>query len=127
MPRDEVDEIYLDESYYLVPDDKVGLRGLRGDPRRHGERKPGRAGARRACYRRERLLMLEPRGKGIAATALRYSNEVRDEDELFRRDPEREGAARHAQARRAHSRQQEGRISIPTKFEDRYEDALTAI
>ncbi len=24
VPRAEVDELYLDESYYLVPDDKVG-------------------------------------------------------------------------------------------------------
>ena len=33
VPRDEVDEIYLDESYYLVPDDKVGRGGVRGHPR----------------------------------------------------------------------------------------------
>ena len=33
VPRDEVDEIYLDESFYIVPDDEVGLRGFRGHPR----------------------------------------------------------------------------------------------
>ena len=37
VPRKEVDEIYLDESYYLVPDDKVGMslrRHPRGDAKR---------------------------------------------------------------------------------------------
>src|SRR3954449_9283279 len=28
VPRDEVDEIYLDESYYLVPEDKVGFEAF---------------------------------------------------------------------------------------------------
>ena len=28
VPRDEVDEIYLDESFYLVPNDKVGVEAF---------------------------------------------------------------------------------------------------
>ena len=34
-------------------------------------------------HRRERLLMLEPRSKGIQATALRYKPEVRNEDDPY--------------------------------------------
>ena len=39
--------------------------------------------ARVVLYRRERLLMLQPRGKGIVGTLLRYKNEVRDEHDYF--------------------------------------------
>ena len=83
MPREEVDEIYLDESYYLVPEDKVGYRGLCGDPRGHARRKGSSGLARVVLYRRERLLMLQPRGDGIVGTLLRYNNEVRDEHDYF--------------------------------------------
>ena len=38
-------------------------------------------------HRRERLVMLQPRGKGIAATALRYKPEVRKEDAYFEEIP----------------------------------------
>ena len=48
VPREEVDEIYLDESYYIVPDRQGRLRGLRSDPRRDGEGRPGRSRPRGA-------------------------------------------------------------------------------
>ena len=61
VPRDEVDEIYLDESYYLVPDDKVGVEAFAVI--REAMRAEGLVGlARVVLYRRERLLMLQPRG-----------------------------------------------------------------
>ena len=37
VPREEVDEIYLEEPYYLVPEDRIARGGVRGHPRRHGE------------------------------------------------------------------------------------------
>src|SRR5215216_3817249 len=82
VPRGEVDEIYLDESYYLVPEDKVGYEAFAVI--REAMKQESLVGlARVVLYRRERLLMLEPRGKGIAATMLRYNNEVRDERDYF--------------------------------------------
>src|SRR5436853_3665012 len=78
VPREEVDEIYLDESFYLVPNDKVSLEAFAVI--REAMRKKEMVGiARVVLYRRERLLMLQPRGKGLLATALRYRSEVRDE------------------------------------------------
>ena len=82
VPRDEVDEIYLDESYYLVPDDKVGYEAFAVI--REAMKQEGLVGlARVVLYRRERLLMLQPRGKGIVGTLLRYKNEVRDGRHYF--------------------------------------------
>src|SRR3954454_24798997 len=82
VPRDEVDEIYLDESYYLVPEDKVGFEAFAVI--REAMRTEGLAGiARVVMYRRERLVMLQPRGDGIVGTLLRYKTEVRDEHEYF--------------------------------------------
>jgi DNA end-binding protein Ku len=47
-------------------------------------KKTGMVGLGRVVmHRRERLLMLQPRGKGIQATALRYKTEVRKEDTYF--------------------------------------------
>jgi DNA end-binding protein Ku len=39
--------------------------------------------ARLVLYRRERAVMLEPRGKGIVVWTLRYGDEVRDAEEYF--------------------------------------------
>src|SRR5882724_7907325 len=74
VPRSEVDEIYLDESYYLVPNEKVGYEAFAVI--RDAMQEEGLVGlARVVLHRRERILMLEPRGKGIAGTLLRYHNE----------------------------------------------------
>ena len=105
----EVDELYLDESYYLVPDDKVAYEAFAVI--REAMRQEGLVGlARVVLYRRERLLMLPPRGKGIVGTTLRYKNEVRDETDLFRRHSGRQGPDGHARAGEAHSADQEGGV-----------------
>ena len=77
VPMPEVDRIFLDESFYLVPQDDVAQEAFAVI--REAMRKEDLAGlARVVVYRRERLLLLRPRGKGLMATALRYKNEVRD-------------------------------------------------
>ena len=82
VPRAEVDEIYLDESFYIVPNDEVAYEAFAVI--REAMKKKDMVGLGRVVmHRRERLLMLQPRGKGIAATALRYKPEVRDEDTYF--------------------------------------------
>jgi DNA end-binding protein Ku len=82
VPRAEVDEIYLDESFYVAPDDEVAYEAfavIREAMKKKGMVALGRV----VTHRRERLLMLQSRGKGILATALRYKNEVREEQEYF--------------------------------------------
>src|SRR5215218_10410600 len=87
VERDEVDEIYLDESFYIVPNDEVAYEAFAVI--REAMKKKNMVGLGRVVtHRRERLLMLQPRGRGIAATALRYKPEVRDEGAYFDEIPD---------------------------------------
>jgi len=122
VPREEVDEIYLDESFYLVPNDPVAYEAFAVI--REAMKKKGMVGLGRVVtHRRERLLMLASRGNGILATALRYNTEVRKEDAYFDDIPavkvpaDMVALAEHIlESKRGHF--------DPKKFEDRYEDAL---
>jgi len=126
IPRQEVDEIYLDESYYIVPTGG-GVADEAFTVIREAMKKEDVVGlARVVLYRRERLLMLQPRGKGLMATALRYRNEVREEDKYFSDIPKErisadmlELATHIVKSKTAHF--------DPDKFKDRYEEALGAL
>jgi DNA end-binding protein Ku len=122
VPREEVDELYLDESYYLVPDDKVGYEAFAVI--REAMREEGLVGiARVVLYRRERLLMLQPRGKGIVGTLLRYKNEVRDEHDYFDDIPDIK-VPKDMLDLAVHILETKKDKFDPSKFEDRYEGAL---
>jgi DNA end-binding protein Ku len=125
VPIDEIDRIYLDESYYLAPNDDASQEAFAVI--REAMRKEKLAGlAKVVVYRRERLLLVQPRGKGLMATALRYANEVRDEKDYFDGIPDVKVTAdtlklatHILEGKRAHF--------DPRKFEDRYEQALRAL
>jgi DNA end-binding protein Ku len=122
VDRDEVDELYLDESYYLVPDDEVGNEAFAVI--REAMRQEGLVGiARVVLYRRERLLMLAPRGKGIVGTVLRYDNEVRDEHDYFDDIPDTKVSKDMLDLAKHILETKKARFD-PSKFEDRYETAL---
>lgn len=125
VDRDEVDEIYLDESFYIVPDDEIAYEAFAVI--REAMKKKNMVGLGRVVmHRRERLLMLQPRHKGIAATALRYKPEVRKEDPYFDKIPATRIPADMIQLAEHIIEQKKGRFD-PSRFEDRYEDALTAL
>ena len=122
VPRQQVDEIYLDESYYLVPDGKVGAEAF--TVIRDAMAKKDLVGlARVVLYRRERLLMLQPRGKGIVGTLLRYRNEVRDEHDYFDDIPSAR-ISKDMLELAEHILDTKTTKFDPSKFEDRYEIAL---
>jgi DNA end-binding protein Ku len=122
VPRKEVDEIYLDESYYLTPNDGVGVEAFAVI--RDAMKEKGLVGlARVVLYRRERLLMLEPRGKGITGTLLRYRNEVRDEADYFD-DVQDVKVPKDMLQLAEHILDTKKAKFDPSKFEDRYETAL---
>ncbi|MBI4725122.1 MAG: Ku protein, partial [Rhodomicrobium sp.] len=82
VPRDEIDPVYLDSAHYLVPNDKVA--GEAFAVIRDAMASEHVAGVGRAVIsRRERILVMEPRGKGILATLLHYNYEIRDERAYF--------------------------------------------
>lgn len=122
VPRQEVDEIYLDTPYYLIPDGQIGVEAFAVI--RDAMRKQKMAGIGRAVmFRRERLLMLEPRSRGLLATTLRYAYEVRDQKGYFDEIPEFKvpdemlSIACDIIARRS------GKFD-PREFEDRYQQAV---
>jgi DNA end-binding protein Ku len=125
VPRSEVDETYLDESYYIAPNDKVAHEAFAVI--REAMKKEDLVGlARVVLYRRERILMLHPRGKGLMATALRYRNEVRDEDDYFSDIPDVKVPADMLDLA-VHILESKKTNFDPDRFEDRYVDALVAL
>lgn len=122
VPMADVDRIYLDESYYLVPQDDVAQEAFAVI--REAMRKEDLAGlARVVVYRRERLLLLRPRSKGLLATTLRYKNEVRDEADYFDEIPNTRVPADMLKLATHILETKKGKFD-PSKFEDRYETAL---
>ena len=125
VDRDEVDEIYLDESFYIVPNDEVAYEAFAVI--REAMKKKDMVGLGRVVmHRRERLVMLQARGKGIAATALRYKPEVRKEDAYFDDIPNVKVPTDMLQLAEHILEQKKGHFD-PDKFEDRYEEALGAL
>ncbi|MCP8937260.1 Ku protein [Alsobacter sp. SYSU M60028] len=122
VPRSEIDELYLDAPYYLAPEDRVAEEAFAVI--REAMRKTGMVGlARLVLYRRERIVMLEPRGKGLFAAILRYPYEVREDKPYFEEipdvtiPPEMLDLAQHIISK------MEGHFE-PETFEDRYENAM---
>ena len=125
VPVSEVDRIYLDESYYIVPQDDVAEEAFAVI--REAMHKEDLAGlARVVIYRREHLLLLRPRGKGLLATTLRYKAEVRDEHEYFDDIPNVKVPADMVKLATHILESKKGHFD-PDKFEDRYETALNSL
>lgn len=122
VPVSEVDRIYLDESYYIVPQDEVAQEAFAVI--REAMRKEDLAGlARVVIFRREHLLLLRPRGKGLLATTLRYKNEVRNEEIYFHDIPDVKVPPDMLKLATQILESKKGHFE-PVKFEDRYETAL---
>jgi len=122
VPRSEIDEVYLETPYYLTPDGKVAEEAFAVIRDAMREKKVVGLG-RVVLYRRERIVMLEPRGKGIAARTLRYAYEVRRDEDYFddigdvKVEGEMLDLATHIIGKKLTS-------FDPTRFEDRYQNAL---
>jgi DNA end-binding protein Ku len=82
VPRDSIDWIWYDKPHYLMPDDPVGEEAF--SVIRDAMKATDTAGiSRLVLYRRERAVMLRPRGRGIVLWTLRYGDEVRDPQAYF--------------------------------------------
>ena len=83
VPVDEIDRRYFDRPYYIAPAGKSGeeafavIRDAMKDKHRV-------ALARIVLVNREHIMAIEPFGKGLLGTTLRYDYEVRDEKPLFK-------------------------------------------
>ncbi|WP_374446852.1 Ku protein [Stella sp.] len=76
VPADTVPAIWRDRPHYLLPDDKVGEEAFAVI--REGMEQTATAGlSRLVLYRRERRVLLEPRGRGVLLWTLRDPDQVR--------------------------------------------------
>jgi DNA end-binding protein Ku len=122
---DEIDRLYWDNPYFLAPDGKLAQEAF-GVIRTAMEKSGQIALARVVIGTRERILALEPRGKGVLAYTIRTDAEVRKPDEVF--DGISDKAADPAMISIAEKiiEQQEGPFD-PSQFVDRYEEALNVV
>lgn len=122
VAKSDIEQIYLDTPYYLAPADKVSEEAFAVIREALASKKMAGL-ARIVLYRRERPVVIEPLGKGMLLTTLRYDNTVRKPDTVFgeirdvKIDEEMIDLATHIiDKKKAHF--------DPSKFEDRYETAL---
>ena len=81
VERTEVDERYFEKPYYLAPQDKVSREAFAVI--RDAMREKAKAGlGRLVIFRKERVALIEPFGKGMLATLLR-GDEIRSPTAVF--------------------------------------------
>ncbi|HSR56611.1 MAG TPA: Ku protein [Candidatus Binataceae bacterium] len=122
VPRREIDELYLRDPYYLVPDGEVGQQAFAVI--REAIRKEGMLALGKIVFTsREHIIALEARGKGMLGITLRYPYEVRDEKDYFDTIEDEkipkdmiELAVHIVETKTGHFK--------PAQFKDEYEDAL---
>jgi DNA end-binding protein Ku len=82
VPREQIDERYLDGAYYIKPNDQVGQEAF-AVIREAMRGKAMAALGRVVLGKRERVIMLQPWEEGLMGTTLRYRYEIRDAKEYF--------------------------------------------
>src|SRR5437764_13134222 len=80
VPKDEIDELYLNTPYYLVPDGEVGQQAF--TVIREAIRKEGMVALAKIVFTtREHIIALEARDKGTLGMTLRYPYEIRNTEQ----------------------------------------------
>jgi DNA end-binding protein Ku len=82
VPKSDIDEIYMRDPYFIVPDGEVGQQAFAVI--REAIRKEGMVALGKVVFTsREHIIALEARDKGLMGITLRYPYEVRDQNEYF--------------------------------------------
>ena len=122
VPREQIDERYLDSPYYVTPNDQVGQDAfavIREAMRGKGMVALGRI----VLAKRERVIMLQPWDKGLMGTTLRYPYETWESKEYFddipnvKVEPDMLKLAEHIMQSKAAN-------FDPAQFVDHYEEAV---
>lgn len=118
----EIEEIYLDTPYYLAPADQVSAEAFAVIRQAMAARKMAGL-ARIVLFRRERPVLIEPFGRGMLLTTLRYDRTVRKpetvlgEIDMQKPDPKMVELARDVVERKM-------KKFDPSAFVDHYQEAL---
>ena len=122
VDKASIQQIYLDTPYYVAPADKVSEEAFAViRDAMAGKKMAGLA--RIVLYSRERPVVIEPLGKGMVLTTLRYDNTVRQPGTVFddinavKTDQEMTDLAELIIEKK------QAKFD-PSKFDDKYEDAL---
>jgi len=122
VDKASIQQIYLDTPYYVAPADKVSEEAFAViRDAMAGKKMAGLA--RIVLYSRERPVVIEPLGKGMVLTTLRYDNTVRqpgvvfDDIKAVKTDQEMTDLAELIIDKKKAT-------FDPSKFDDKYEDAL---
>jgi DNA end-binding protein Ku len=122
VPAAQIDRRFYDGAYHVMPNDEPGIAAftvIRDAMRGKGLVALGRV----VLNRRERVIALEPFGKGLIGTMLHYPYEVRRAKDHFDDIPDVEvpGDLRKLAEQILDSKKGE---FDPSQFTDRYEDAV---
>jgi DNA end-binding protein Ku len=122
VPRSEIDELYLGDPYFIVPDGEVGQQAFAVI--REAIRKEGMVALGKVVFTsREHIIALEPRNKGMVGVTLRYPYEVRQPEEYFDTIDD-EKVPKDMLDLAIHIVDTKRGKFEPEKFEDHYENAL---
>jgi Ku protein len=125
VPKDEIDERYINHPYYIAPDGKAGADAFAVI--RDAMKNKGRVAlARIVLTNREHIIALEPWGKGLLGITLRYPYEVRDEHEYFDDIPNPK-ISKDMIELASHILDSKAAHFDPSKFKDEYETALKTL
>jgi len=122
VPREQIDERYLDSPYYITPNDQVGQEAfavIREAMREKGMVALGRV----VLAKRERVIMLKPWDNGLIGTTLRYPYEIRDAKEYFDDIPAVKVESDMLKLAK-HILQSKATDFDPSQFVDHYEEAV---
>ena len=122
VPKTDIDDIYMRDPYYIVPDGEVGQQAFAVI--REAIRKEGMVALGKVVFTsREHIIALEARGKGLMGITLRYPYEVRKQDEYFDAIEDEKVPKDMLELAMHIVDTKRGKFE-PLKFEDEYEDAL---
>ncbi|MGQ3141228.1 non-homologous end joining protein Ku [Rhizobium oryzihabitans] len=125
IPCSDVDDVYFDKPYYLMPTDRVSSDAFTA-LRDAMDKSKVAAVARTVLFRRMRTMLIRTHGKGLIATTLQYDYEVRSSEKAFEEIPklrikgEMLDLAKHIIATK------KGTFD-PAAFDDRYEAAVAEL
>ncbi len=125
VKAEDIDRIYFDEPYYLVPDGKVAIEAYKViQDAIAAESLVGLATL--VMANRERPVAIEPRGRGLLVTRLRAPEDLRDEEPLFDSIPDKPADRQMVEMAKTLIEKMSGKFD-PKLFEDRYQSALQTL
>ena len=121
----EIDDVYFDKPYYLTPADRYAEEAF--SLIREGMRKMKVAAiARAVLFRRVRTLLIRTHENGLIATTLNFDYEVRSSQEAFDEVPALKIKGEMLKLAEHIIETKLGTFD-PSKFDDRYEDAVAEL